>query len=67
MMTVFYHLRSTTSAFNQQVKEILNDLMRTLDVGKGLAAIAEFAEGAVKKSLHEVIAKMLGNQMLTLR
>ena len=45
----------------------MSDLMRTLDVGKRVAAIAEFAEGAVKKSLHDVIAKMLGNQMLTLR
>ncbi len=34
---------------------------------KKLAAITEFTERAVKKSLHDVITKMLGNQMLTLR
>ena len=36
------------------------------DAGKKLAAITEFTEGAVKKSLHDVITRMLGNSVLTL-
>ena len=37
------------------------------DAGKKLAAITEFTEGAVRKSLHDVITKMFGNQPLMLR
>ena len=31
---------------------------------KKLSAITEFTEGAVMKSLHDVITKMLGNQQI---
>ena len=36
------------------------------DAGKKLAAITEFSEGDVKKTMHDVVAKMLGNQELVL-
>lgn len=36
------------------------------DAGKKLSALTEFTEGAVKQSLHDVIAKMLGNPVLSL-
>ena len=38
----------------------------TKDAGKKLSALTEFTEGAVKQSLHDVIAKMLGNPELVL-
>jgi len=37
------------------------------DAGKKLAAITEFSEGDIKKAMHDVITKMLGNQPLALR
>lgn len=36
------------------------------DAGKKMAAITEFSEGDVKKTMHDVVAKMLGNQELVL-
>lgn len=36
------------------------------DAGNKLAAITEFTDGAVKKSLHDVVTNMLGNPALTL-
>ena len=36
------------------------------DAGKKLAAITEFSDGAVKKSLHDVVTGMLGNPALVL-
>lgn len=36
------------------------------DAGKKFSALTEFTEGAVKQSLHDVIAKMLGNPVLVL-
>ena len=36
------------------------------DAGNKLCAITEFSDGAVKKSLHDVIAEMVGNPALAL-
>lgn len=37
------------------------------DAGKKLSALTEFTESAVKQSLHDVIATMLGNPVLALK
>ena len=37
------------------------------DAGNKLAAVTEFAEGDVKKAMHDVVSNMMGNQTLRLR
>lgn len=61
------HDRFIVLDYDTEAERIFHCGASSKDAGKKLSAITEFTEGAVKHSLHAVVAKLLNNPHLVLR
>jgi hypothetical protein len=61
------HDRFIVLDYNTADERIFHCGPSSKDAGKKLAAITEFEDGTVKKSLHDAITNMLGNPALVLK